>query len=240
MNTWGRVANTRSLTNFVFTDVQWDAAMALSWDDTLPAGGQATYSYMAGFSPSGDIPPNPLTPEAAARGAAARDPRSARTRPSAAASRPGEHDHRARHGVHRPERRCGRHPRPLPSHRLKQTACVRYRDPSRPSAARVRARRGGVAELTLRLTDAQRARLRRDCESSAIFRAVVYQPPGRRARVVRRIVRVLCAQLRRQVCSAQAANVFSGPPAAGAAASPGPGARARRLLNAPPERRRPP
>ena len=37
--------------------------MALSWDDTLPAGGQATYSYMAGFSPSGDIPPNPLTPE---------------------------------------------------------------------------------------------------------------------------------------------------------------------------------
>ena len=78
----------------------------------------------------------------------------------------------------------------------------------------------GVAELNLRLTDAQRARLRRDCETNAILRAVVYQPSGRRARAVRRVVRVLCARLRRQVCSAQAANVFTGPLAAPSVTQP--------------------
>ena len=69
---------------------------------------------------------------------------------------------------------------------------------------------GDVARLNLRLTAAQRAQLRRDCETVATFRAVVYQPPGQRARVVDRIVQVVCARPRPQACLALAANVFTG------------------------------
>jgi hypothetical protein len=220
VNTWGRVANTRSLTNFVFTDVQYDAAMALSWDDTLPAGGQATYSYMAGFSPSGDIPPNPLTPEPLPPDVpppgtpeepnpspAPRPPAQGTTITVAGPVFVGQNA-----GVAGIRARC----RAIGSNRRR--VCI--------FETRVGPRRRvfvlgerGVAALKLRLTDAQQARLRRDCESRAILRAVVYQPSGRRARVVRRVVRVLCARLR-GVCSAQAANVFTGPLAAPSVTQP--------------------
>ena len=221
VNAWGRVANTRSLTNFVFTDTQYDAAMALSWDDTLPAGGQATYSYMAGFSPSGDIPPNPLTPEPLPPDVPPPGTPEA-PQPSPPPRPPGQGTtitvrspvftgpNAGVAGIHA---RC----RAIGSDRRR--ACVietRLGPRRRVFVLGVR----GVAALNLRLTDAQRARLRRDCATNAIFRAVVYQPPGRRARVVRRVVRVLCARLRRQVCSAQAANVFTGPLAAPSVTQP--------------------
>ena len=197
VNTWGRVANTRSLTNFVFTDTQYDAAMALSWDDTLPAGGQATYSYLAGFSPSGEIPPNPLTPappdpDIPPPGTPDEpDPAPAPRPPSqeSTITVPGPVIAGPNGGVVNVNATC----RAIGSDRRR--ACViETRSGNRRRVFVLGP--GDVARLNLRLTAAQRAQLRRDCETVATFRAVVYQPPGQRARVVDRIVQVVCARPR--------------------------------------------
>lgn len=206
---WGRLANTRPLTNFADSDVELDGAMALSWADTLPAGGQATYSSLAGFSPDGVIPPNPLTPE----------PLPPDEPPAGTPEDPGPSTP--------PPPPSGPATLIIPDNvftgRNSGVAGVSARcravGSRTPRACIIEIRRGnqrhvfvlgprGIAALKLRLTAAQRARLRRDCATDTTFSAIVYQPSGRRARNVRRVVQVLCARLRRQACTANA-TVFT-------------------------------
>jgi hypothetical protein len=210
VNTWGRVANTRPLTNFVFTDTQYDAAMALSWDDTLPAGGQATYSYLAGFSPNGVIPPNPLTPEPLPP----EEPDPGTPEEPDPGKAPPPPDEPATVVL----------PGPVFADQDAAVAGVSVRCRAIGSNARracvIETRRGNrrrvfvlgerdIARLRLQLSNAQRERLRRTCATEASFRVVVYQPSGRRARVVRRVVQVLCARLRGLACAAQTTTVFT-------------------------------
>ena len=211
--------------------------MALSWDDTLPAGGQATYSYLAGFSPSGEIPPNPLTPEP----------------PTPDLPPPGTPEEPDPAPAPRPpsQESTITVPGPVVAGPNGGVASIgvtcRAIGSDRPRACIIETRSGNrrrvfvlgpgdVARLNLRLTDAQRARLQRDCETIANFRAVVYQPPGQRARVVR-------AHRAGGVRSAAPAGLPrpggervhrpTGCAVGDTASSPRPGARARRLLTPP-------
>ncbi|HEX5621610.1 MAG TPA: hypothetical protein VFX51_24510 [Solirubrobacteraceae bacterium] len=206
---WTLMADTAPLSNTAATAVQWDPAMALSWDDSLAAGAQATYSYLAGFSPDGFIPPNPLTPEPLPPEdrppANPEEPNPSPTPPSP--SRPSRVTLAGIVFVRASARVAGINIRCRAVGSQRRRACIietRRGDTRRTFILTSR----GVARISLRLTDAQRARLRRDCETNTTFTAAVYQPAGRRARIVRKVVRVLCARLRRQVCDANS-SVFT-------------------------------
>ena len=189
------------LSRTVSENVQWDTAMAVGWlYEGLPAGVSAQLNYRAAFElpPSEPEPPTepkpptqpkpPTEPETPA-GIVIRDP--------IFVPAPGDSVDVVGRCRTRPGGRCFVE---LGSGRQRRSAVVRD---------------GRLVRLGFVLGAAARGELRRDCATELALRVAVYQPAGRRARVGRRTVQVLCARLRGR-CAAAPASVLG----AGRLASP--------------------